>query len=326
MMKNSSLIMLLCLVFTGQAQVNLSSSLTACYTLDGVVTEPVSNLQGTVAAAVTPTLNRFGLASSAMKFGGQAGQVIRLPNSPLLKPAKTISISGWFRMPSLEWMIAVFAKNTSTSYFTAYSITMQNMGANYFFRCYRQNGIGDNVLTSTTPILANTWYHLVFCISETNMQLYVNGVLEASMQNTIANFNFDPTREVILGGTNEGNFDRPYSGIIDNLRFYNRIINAAEALALFQSDPVCLKEEVTTALREEAAESNLVLQPNPFTDRIVIDGVGDLSEVSLLDVCGRLQPCDWQGHQVLIPELPAGIYFLKIRVKEKCLIRKVIRL
>lgn len=47
------------------AQVNLSQSLTACYTLDGNGTEAINNLTATL-SAVTATVDRFNNPSSAI--------------------------------------------------------------------------------------------------------------------------------------------------------------------------------------------------------------------------------------------------------------------
>lgn len=310
----------------GVAQINLSSGLTACYALDGSASEPINNLLGIISNSVTPSSDRNGLTNRALNFPGIAGQVVRLPNSPLLKPGSDISISGWFKMPTIQWMIAVFTKNMWMSYFTAYSITIQQAGSDYRFRCYRQNGTGDNVVTSLTPIQPNVWYHVVFCISETNMALYVNGALEATLQNTITNFNFDGSRNVILGGTNESNFDRPYTGIIDNVRFYNRMLTSTEVLALYTSDPSCLKQEPTQLkMEEEISTNDMMVFPNPFTDTFTITGAAEM-QVQMKDIAGRTIPISVEGRNIKMTENSPGIYFLEIRTPGCTKLCKIIKL
>lgn len=228
------------------SQVNLSANLTACYALNGSATDAINNLNGTV-AAVTATVDRNNNPSSAMEFAGTNNSVILLPNSPFLKPASDISVSGWFRMTALNYMVPVFAKNTSSSFFTAYSLVIEPAGGGYKFRAYRQNGSNSNIATSTTLLQINTWYHVVFCISASTMQIYVNGSLEGSSAAVINSFNYDPAKGVVLGGTNESVSSGPFKGTIDNVRFYDRIINASEVLALYQQDPVCLSVASPTA-------------------------------------------------------------------------------
>jgi PKD repeat protein len=220
------------------SQVNLTSSLTACYALDGNAAEPVNSLTGTL-SAVSATVDRFNTSASALEFAGTPSSIVRLPNSVLLKPA-AVTVSGWYRASLLpSSMMLVFAKNIYFSYFTAYSLCIQDLANGHRFTVYRQNGSGNNFVTSTTTVSANSWYHVTFSIDQSNMRLYVNGVLEQTLAATITAFNYDSTREVILGGSNELNFNEPYSGSIDNLRFYNRVLNAAEVSALYSQDPFC---------------------------------------------------------------------------------------
>ena len=92
--------LVLSILFAGclSAQVNLTSSLTACYALDGNTNEPINNLTGTL-SAVTPTVNRLSQANSAMAFNGTPSSFIQLPNNPLLK-ANAVSFSAWAKTNS----------------------------------------------------------------------------------------------------------------------------------------------------------------------------------------------------------------------------------
>jgi PKD repeat protein len=239
MMKTRLSILILFTAICAMGQ-NLNSSLTACYSLNGNATDAINSLNG-ILSAVTPTVDRFNNAGSAMHFSGSTSSYVQLPNSPLLKPANAISVSLWCRASAMNnWMDLVFTKNAYSSYFTAYSLTIQDNGAGYKFRVYRQYGFGEDYVDGTTTVMANTWYHIVFTIDNASMNIYVNGVLENTTMNTNSNFNYDATRNVILGGTNESASNSPYLGTLDNLRFYNRVISSAEVSALYNQDPQCL--------------------------------------------------------------------------------------
>jgi hypothetical protein len=270
-----------------QSQVNLSSSLTACYALNGNSTEPINNLTGVIGSCITPTLDRSGNANFALQFPGTVGCVVQLPNSPLLKPNSAITVSGWFKVSSPKYMIAVFTKNTSFSFFTAYSLIVENMVNGYSFRAYRQNGNSSDVVTSTSTIQINNWYHVTFCISNNSMQLYVNGVLEDALVPTITNFNYDTSRDVILGGTNESNFDAPFEGAIDNMRFYNRILSAAEVSTLYLTDPIC-KEKPPTGVEFLSPSENAVnLFPQPALDKVVLSNLELGASLSVYSTSGQ---------------------------------------
>jgi hypothetical protein len=231
-----------CFVLTANcffAQVNLSWSLTACYALNGNASESVNNLTGTL-SAVTTTANRFSTSNSANYFTGSSSSYIILPNNALLKPTNAISFSAWCR-PVLQagQMILVFAKNNNSSFFAAYALSIDYLGGVYKFQVARQNGSGTDLVTGTATLSSNTWYHVVFTLDNTSFKLYVNGTLDGSMTPAITSFNYDPTRGVILGGTNETNYNSPYLGSMDNVRFYDRIISAAEVSAIYTGDPDC---------------------------------------------------------------------------------------
>jgi hypothetical protein len=77
---------------------------------------------------------------------------------------------------------------------------------------------------SHTPIALNTWTHLATTYDGANMRLYINGVLAATnpVTGTIAVSN-SPLR---IGGNNvSGEF---FSGMIDEVRVYNRALSPAE--------------------------------------------------------------------------------------------------
>ncbi|CAF1221603.1 unnamed protein product [Adineta steineri] len=92
------------------------------------------------------------------------------------------------------------------------------------------------------PILPiNIWTHIIYTFSVTNgINLYINGTLNGSSNNSITrdgpNLPFYITIANQLSGTtscNSGNINNmPYAGGVDELRIYNREINASEICLL----------------------------------------------------------------------------------------------
>ena len=230
---------------------SLTSSLTACYALDGNASEPVHNLTGTL-NAVTPTANRFNTPNSACYFSGSTSSYIQLPNDSLLKP-NAITVSCWIKPSSSPGENIIFTKNTSSSYFTSYSLNLLNHGPGLRFSVYRQNGSTSDYVDCTTLIVANTWYHVAFSIDQTTMKIYLNGVLEGTLNVTISNFNYDPTRFVIVGGTNEIAYNVPFQGSVNNLRFYKRVLTASEVSQLYTTDPACAATPTVAPMPSTAA-------------------------------------------------------------------------
>lgn len=263
-MKNFLSIIFVTLINASFAQINLSSSLTACYALNGNVNEPINNLTGTL-SAVTATVDRFNNPNSAYQFAGNTSSYIKLPNDPLLK-SNIISFSAWVKTSTSGLMDIVFTKNTSGSNFAAYVLDIENNGFGYKFRAYRQNGTVGDYIDCTTTIVPNTWYHVAFSIDNTSIKIYVNGVLEGTTPSIIQGFSYDLTRSVILGGTNELAANFPLNGIMDNVRFYNRVLNASEVAQLYSQDPTCLGGPVPVASFSASALSICANQTVALTD------------------------------------------------------------
>jgi len=227
------------------AQVNLTSSLTACYAFNGDATDPISALNGTVNAAGL-TSGHNNASNSAYQFSGAATSYIELPASSLLKSTTGVSASCWIKISNfISNDHIIFTRNNAGSQFAAYSlITYHQGGGIYKLRTYKENGTS-NFAQSTTTLALNTWYHVVFTIDNTSLKIYVNGVLENTGPSTI-NFDYQTGKTVILGGTHDPGYNTPFSGAIDNLRFYNRVINSSEVSDLFTNDPVCISPPVAS--------------------------------------------------------------------------------
>jgi PKD repeat protein len=232
---------------TLSSQVNLTSSLTACYSLNGNAIDGVNALNGTL-TGVSAAADQFNTPNSALAFAGTTASYVELPNSSLLKPSNAVTIAGWFKPTALNtFRQLVFTKNIYTNFFAAYSLAFNYSNGGYKFHCGRSNGSVDDVVTGTTNIVVNTWYHVAMSIDNSAMKIYVNGVLENSITPTFSGFNYDATRKVILGGTNESNWNQPYAGLMDNLRFYSRALSGAEITALYSQNPGCPTSVAPTA-------------------------------------------------------------------------------
>jgi len=114
------------------SQVNLSSSLVACYALDGNASEPINNYAGTL-SSVSPTTGHLGNPNTALYFSGQTSSYVELPNNSLLKPNQ-LSFSAWVNASSLNPnQMIVFTKNIYTSYHTAYALAIFDNGSGLKF-------------------------------------------------------------------------------------------------------------------------------------------------------------------------------------------------
>jgi hypothetical protein len=85
-----------------------------------------------------------------------------------------------------------------------------------------------------TVLALNKWNHVAATWDGTNVRIYANGVLDATPTARAAPIGTD-TRVVYLGGR-PGSTDVT-NGVVDDVRFYNRALTAAEIAALAKATP-----------------------------------------------------------------------------------------
>jgi hypothetical protein len=223
----------------------LLNNLMACYPLNCNAINSATTgaaLDGTP-IGVNCVTGHTGAPNTAMNFAGNPGSYIQLPNDYRIKP-DTISFSAWVKFGSVAVdQYIVFAHNTCTSFHEGYALVGDNTGAGGFkLSLVKANGTctssaGQQVLTGATSMTAGVWYHVGFFLSNSQMKVYLNGVLDGSASTSIQ-FNYHPTDAVYLGGSNL-TFNRPLKGDMDNVRFWNREVVASEFNVLYQMDPPC---------------------------------------------------------------------------------------
>jgi len=242
-MKKLLLISLISFAGLNQAQ-NLLNGLQACYPLDGNANNSAatgSALNGTL-VGVSSANGHTGQANTAYSLNGSVSSYIVLPDHSGLK-SNHMFFTGWFNFNSLSSnQYMVYTKNTCFNNFEAYALNAYYdwSVSQYVFVVTKSdnNCTYAPQLFSTTAINLNTWYHVGFFVTDSVLKLYVNGNLEASTSHNIL-FDYTSGKNVFIGITDELNYNLPSDMVVDNMRFYNRELTAAEVLLLYTSNPPC---------------------------------------------------------------------------------------
>lgn len=128
--------------------------------------------------------------------------------------------------------------NTVDNTIVAQEIVNKRAGVNegnYYFHVesgyigfYFYNGAWISLIDDTTLLANDTWYHTSITYDKTNIKLYVGGVevkTAAQVAAMIAN-----TATVKIGRRSDVG-DQYFSGVIDEVKIYNRALSVAEILA-----------------------------------------------------------------------------------------------
>lgn len=162
----------------------------------------------------------------ALSFDG-IDDYIEINDSPSLDIADEITIEAWVKSNvasgSLTKLDRILEKNNSY----AFDFNHDAWGKGNFGLNFTVGGFTDLQYLSNLP--ANTWLHLVATYDGSVMKIYLNGVLDNSVNvsKTIVT-NAGNAYIGTYGTTPTGTYN--FSGIIDEVRVYNRALSANEVL------------------------------------------------------------------------------------------------
>jgi hypothetical protein len=159
---------------------------------------------------------------NALSFDG-INDFVLVPDSASLDVGSSGTIAAWVRLDAINRWNSILAKgNVNSSSATNYGMEVTN--TNRFSCLLGAGGTSSRTLTSSITATTGTFYHVACVWDGTQLRLYINGVLNASVaQNLTPAVNTSP----LYIGQFGGNVDR-IRGVIDDVRIYGRALSEAE--------------------------------------------------------------------------------------------------
>jgi len=316
-MKNTLLILALCGATGANAQLNIG--LQAHWTFSGGTGDASGNgHDGTIVGTVTPATDRAGNAGCAFAFPGDSSRIDVPFHADFNIPTSgEFTVSLWYQggssdMGDLEWLFR--KRNTPGLYHSwNYGLSLYDVNRGLYF-----GGDDGQLWSSVLPNIPDPqWHNLVGIYSNGDHQLWLDNVLVAS----------DPSQTVFLTQSNEGiSIGETFTGLVDDIRFYDRALNTNEVGLLFAETSSC-----ATAVEEQEVFS-VSIAPNPASDVITISANEalplNLRAIELTDATGRVvrrAALRASGGEVDIRELPEGLYFLRIGAGAGAVVKKVVK-
>jgi len=182
----------------------------------------------------TTTSPVAGKIGQALKFRGGStalgGSYISVPDSTNLSATTTFSFAAWLK-PSLTGTRAIMTRNSATHQFDI----QFSSGDNLYVRQY--NGFA---ISSVAAVHAGVWTHAVITYDGSNnvMTFYINGAfVERDSLGGALLVEHNPIK--IGADTGQQDF-LPFSGLMDDVRIYNRALSASEVRELYSMGRVRL--------------------------------------------------------------------------------------
>ncbi|MFA7381016.1 MAG: LamG-like jellyroll fold domain-containing protein [Bacteroidia bacterium] len=236
-MKKTLLITITALI-AGVANGQVTNGLVAKYSFNSAnANDEVGSNHGTVNGA-NLTTDRFGNANKAYNFIN--GDYITLPNAAVLKSA-TMSISLWAKIDSFATSNVVtnyiysIVNSTTNAYFATLCLSVYTPNGKYL--SVSQNGPTESVLGFSANAAPSGWQHYVIAIDQDSMRMYIGGQKEYSVYKGFAlNYTSD---SIYIGQSGNTNYPGNLNGSVDDIKVYNRVLNATEVSSLFnEPNPV----------------------------------------------------------------------------------------
>ena len=283
---------------------------------------------GTVNEAVL-TSDRNGYTNSAYSYDG-LNDYIQVPHSSSISITGDITMSAWVKTngsngQNYQTIISKRETYWTTEYGTALSYH-NSVIHNTKFLSARALGMGNQEQGwSSTPYIYNAWEHWVVTISNSQMKIYKNGILDQ-----IQAFSLIPVNQngPLLFGKNtlaDNTNSEQFNGDIDDIAIYNRALTDQEVTNLYNSANTneCLTMVINTGVLSTTPvtyTSSVSIYPNPANDQITID-CGNLANVTgwsikITNMLGQEvfnQPMNTQQYVVPLNTWSGqGMYFVKI--------------
>ncbi|MHC4891189.1 MAG: LamG-like jellyroll fold domain-containing protein, partial [Planctomycetota bacterium] len=210
------------LVFAGQWLETDSSGedLVAHWKLDGSADDLIGGNHGTVHGNPVWTIGQL---NGALYFDGD-GDYVDCGNDSSLNLANNFSISAWFNLHNTEPAIPICKGNVPAwESGGAYTILCIPSNGTLAFFVRDSNNTDVGYVATTVPL--SEWTHVVATFSDANLSVYKDGVIAGSsdLGTTTVHGNDGP-----LGIGAQGDGSMPFTGIIDDVRIYDRVLTEAE--------------------------------------------------------------------------------------------------
>jgi len=153
---------------------------------------------------------------------------VHVADSPNLRPS-SITLEAWAMFNSQNG--PVFTKPLGPATGDSFALYLLSGTLHGFIHDSNAAGV---LVSSPSTLALGQWHHVAFSFDDSTKEqaLYVNGVRVATSQSN-RSIGYD-NRPVLLGqDINNGNFDFPLNGRIDEAAIYNRALSSNEIAAIF---------------------------------------------------------------------------------------------
>ncbi|MFN8397014.1 MAG: LamG-like jellyroll fold domain-containing protein [Bacteroidia bacterium] len=227
--------------------------------------------------------DRFGNPNSAYQFNGVDSKLLAPISNNILQidqTASDYSVAIWVKTadPNIGGTSARVIEHKS-AVSLAYPFSFQANNANNDLSCLAYDGTNVNSANIGSTVFDNNWHLVTMVVSQSldSMFVYKDTILTQAIPITLTQS--APLSDTLtIGNSFAGT--RPYAGLLDDIRVYNRVLSHQEVSILY-NEGLCFQTiTVTDTLIINANltsffppiyQNSIKIYPNPTNDQITIN-------------------------------------------------------
>lgn len=193
---------------------------------------------GTAAYMPTWTIGKLG---GGLSFDG-INDYTTAANNSLFLPSTDMTFAGWIKLNQTASAkaedIILFRKSHSASPWQSYQLYIAAADNKVNFQWITTGQVYYGATSTTALTTTGTWYYLVVVVKNaTPMKIYLNGADNTSSGSTTSGTIFISNGSLTVGAADYN--QKRLDGLMDDVRFYNRALTAAEVTTLYNSGNGC---------------------------------------------------------------------------------------
>jgi len=210
-----------------------------------------------------------GKFGSALNFDGQGGERVSLGGLDI--PSGAMTITCWFKADNLDTpgqdprMVSKAFGGSGNEHI--WMLSSSRIGSNKFLRLRLKTNDGQ----ATSEIKAGSfevgeWIHGAVWWDGTDMKVFKNGAEVGTLAKGGTSVALDPAVQAAIGNQPIGAENRPFDGIIDDVRIYTKALTEAELAEVMQGPPAPLAAgpDPANGVMLEQSWANLAWQPGTY--------------------------------------------------------------
>jgi Concanavalin A-like lectin/glucanases superfamily len=223
---------------TGGASGDINSNLVGWWRLDeGSGTTAADSSPNGNTGTATGTTIVAGKISNARSFNGTSDKVNVASYAAFSPGTSDFSISAWVKSSGGFGDFIPASDSNAGTFTQGYGLIIDGGGvgctSGKIYFAFAAAGTRENHLCSSAPVNDGSWHLITATVQRNSTQsLYVDGVLNASSTTTVTGSVVLPS--FALGGA-ASLWQNYYTGVIDDVRVYNRALSASDVLTLYNT-------------------------------------------------------------------------------------------